>query len=164
MSQVAAIEARPLPFAHPAVLVATLCGVGFAPKAPGTAGSLVALPFAWLVARAAGASGLLVAAALIVAVGWWAAAIVTRAYGKDPQIVVVDEAAGQFLALAAAPLDPWFYAAGFLLFRIFDVTKPFPAGWADRRVPGGFGVMLDDIFAALYAAILLLIGRWLLGR
>jgi phosphatidylglycerophosphatase A len=160
----AASEARPLPFAHPAMLVATLCGVGLAPKAPGTAGSLVTVPVAWLIARESGSGGLIVAACVVFAIGWWAAAIVARAQGPDPQIVVVDEAAGQLLALAAAPLDPWFYAAGFVLFRAFDIAKPFPAGWADRRVPGGFGVMIDDIFAAVYAAILLLIGRWLLGR
>jgi phosphatidylglycerophosphatase A len=153
-----------LPRSHPAMLVATLCGVGFSPVAPGTCGSAAALPFAWLVARAWGAGGLAVGAAILFVLGWWAAAAVCRVYGKDPQIVVIDEAAGQFLTLAAAPIDPWFYVAGFALFRVFDIAKPFPVGWADRRIGGGFGVMLDDVLAAIYAACLLLIARLLLGR
>lgn len=157
-------EARALPRLHPAMLVATLCGVGFAPKAPGTWGTLAALPFAWLVARTGGASALLIAAVLIFAAGWWAAEIVARTLGKDPQIVVVDEAAGQFLTLAAAPLDPWFWAAAFALFRLFDIVKPWPVSWADRRIGGGFGIMFDDTLAALYAMIVLLIGRYFLGR
>jgi len=149
---------------HPAMLVATLGGVGLLPKAPGTFGSLVALPFAWLVARAAGPAGLLAAAAVLFAAGWWAAAIVARRLGHDPQIVVVDEAAGQFLTLVAAPLDLWHFAAGFALFRLFDITKPWPVGWADRNIHGGFGCMFDDTLAALYAVAVLLAGGWVLGR
>jgi phosphatidylglycerophosphatase A len=155
---------KPLPLAHPAMLVATLGGIGLSPKAPGTLGALVALPFGWLIARSAGAPGLVVAAALLFAVGWWAAAVVSRSLGKDPRAVVVDEASGQWLTLAAAPLDPWFYAAAFVLFRFFDIVKPWPVGWADRAIAGGFGTMIDDTLAALYAVIFLLLARWLLGR
>ncbi|HZT51545.1 MAG TPA: phosphatidylglycerophosphatase A, partial [Stellaceae bacterium] len=96
--------------------------------------------------------------------GWWAAAVAARALGKDPRVVVVDEAVGQWLTLAAAPLDPWFYLAGFVLFRAFDIAKPWPVGWADRRIAGGFGILLDDILAAVYAGVLLLIARHVLGR
>jgi len=148
----------------PALLVATVGGVGYSPKAPGTFGSLVALPFAWLIVRGGGVPALLVAAALLFAIGWWAAEIAARSLGKDPQVVVVDEAAAQWLALAAAPLDPWFYAAGFVLFRIFDIAKPWPVSWADRTIAGGFGIMVDDTLAALYAIVVLLIGRHILGR
>ena len=157
-------QAPPLPRSHPAMLVATLCGVGFSPKAPGTFGALVALPFAWLIVRAGGVPWLIAAAALLFAVGWWAASVVGRALGKDPRAVVVDEAAGQWLTLAAVPLDPWSYAAAFVLFRLFDIWKPWPVSWADRQITGGIGTMIDDIFAAIYAIIVLLIGRWLLGR
>ena len=146
------------------MLVATLGGIGFSPKSPGTLGSLVALPFAWLILRAGGPPALLAAAALLFAVGWWAAAIVCRALGKDPRVIVVDEAAGQWLTLAAAPLDPWFFAAAFVLFRIFDIWKPWPVSWADQRILGGFGTMIDDIAAAIYAIVILLIGRHFLGR
>ncbi|HUZ71583.1 MAG TPA: phosphatidylglycerophosphatase A [Stellaceae bacterium] len=160
-----AAAAPPLRRSHPAMLAATLCGVGFMPRAPGTWGTLVALPFAWLVARAWGAGGLVAGAFVLFVLGWWAAAAVTRVCGKDPQFIVIDEAAGQFLALAAAPpLDPWFYVAAFGLFRIFDIAKPFPVGWADRRIGGGFGVMFDDALAAVYAALVLMIARLLLGR
>jgi len=154
----------PLRRSHPAMLAGTLFGVGLSPLAPGTCGSLAALPFAWLIARAWGAGGLVAGAAILFVLGWWAAAIVTRVHGEDPQFVVIDEAAGQFLTLAVAPLDPWFYAAGFVLFRLFDVAKPFPVGWADRRIGGGFGVMFDDVLAAVYAACVLLIARRFLGR
>jgi phosphatidylglycerophosphatase A len=155
---------RPLRRRHPAMLVATLGGVGLVPRAPGTLGSLVALPFAWGVARVWGAGGLVAASLLLFALGWWAASVVTRARGGDPPYIVIDEAAGQFLALAAVPLALPFYAAAFALFRLFDVAKPFPVGWADRHIGGGFGVMFDDVLAALYAAAILLIARYLLGR
>jgi phosphatidylglycerophosphatase A len=156
--------AKPLRLTHPAMLVATLGGIGLSPWAPGTLGSLAALPFAWLVARYWGAGGLLAGALVLFAAGWWAAAVVSRSLGKDPRAVVVDEASGQFLALAAAPHDPWFYLAAFALFRLFDIWKPYPVGWADRTLLGGFGCMIDDTLAALYAALLILIGRQILGR
>ncbi len=146
------------------MLVATLGGVGFAPKSPGTFGSLVAIPFAWLIARAGGAGALVVAAALLFVLGWWAAEVVGRELGKDPRVVVVDEASGQWLTLAAVPLDPWFYAAAFVLFRLFDIWKPWPVSWADKSIASGFGTMFDDTLAAVYAIIILLIGRYLLGR
>ena len=95
---------------------------------------------------------LLAAAALVFALGLWAADRYMKAVGlHDPGAIVVDEVAGQWLTLAVAPLDPLAYLAGFLLFRIFDVLKPWPAGWLDRRVGGAFGVMIDDIAAAAYA-------------
>jgi phosphatidylglycerophosphatase A len=150
--------------ARPAMLVATLGGTGLAPRAPGTCGSLVAAMCAWLIAEAAGPAWLVAGAAVLFFAGWWAASALVARLGEDPQIIVVDEAAGQFLTLAAAPLDPRFYIAGFVLFRFFDVVKPWPVGWADRRIGGGFGVMLDDILAALYAASVLLIARYFLGR
>jgi phosphatidylglycerophosphatase A len=150
---------------HPAMLVATWFGCGLLPIAPGTWGSLAALPFAWAIAVLAGPSGLIAAALVVFLLGWWAAHVVSQASGiKDPGAIVVDEVAGQWLTLAAAPLDPLHYGAGFLLFRLFDILKPWPASWADRRLPGGFGVMADDIFAALYAAAVLVIGRMLLER
>jgi phosphatidylglycerophosphatase A len=157
-------EAPALPRSHPAMLIATVCGVGFSPRMPGTLGALVALPFAWLIMRSGGRLSLLVAATVVFAVGWWAAAIACRALGKDPRVIVVDEVAGQWLTLVAAPLDPWFYAAGFVLFRLFDIWKPWPVSWADQRILGGFGTMIDDTLAAVYAIIVLLIGRLVLGR
>lgn len=153
-----------LPFAHPATLVATWFGCGLAPWAPGTWGSLAALPFAWGVALLAGAPGLIVAAALLFMLGCWAAGRVASSSGiADPGAIVVDEVVGQWLALAAVPADPIAYAAGFLLFRAFDILKPWPVGWADRRLKGGFGIMADDVIAGIYAGVILAMGRYLIG-
>jgi phosphatidylglycerophosphatase A len=80
----------------------------------------------------------------------------------DPGAVVIDEVAGQWLTLAIAPLDPLAFLLGFVLFRVADVLKPWPASWLDRRVGGAFGVMIDDVAAALYAGGILAIVLWLL--
>ena len=141
---------------HPAVLAATWFGAGLLPKAPGTWGSLAALPFAWLIATGLGSVGLFVAIIAVFLVGLWASEVVVRKTGRhDPSYVVIDEVAGQWLALLFVPPDPLLYGAGFLLFRIADILKPWPASWADRNVSGGLGIMLDDLFAALYVIAVL---------
>jgi phosphatidylglycerophosphatase A len=153
-----ALLARPagLPFHHPAMLLSTWFGAGLLPKIPGTWGSLAALPFAWHIGTAFGALGLTVAAAIVFAIGCWAADTASRAGDiRDPGFIVIDEVAAQFLVLAVAPVGLLAYAAGFVLFRVADIVKPFPANWADREVHGGLGIMLDDIFAALYAGLAL---------
>jgi phosphatidylglycerophosphatase A len=140
------------------VLLATWFGAGLLPVAPGSWGSLAALPFAWAIVKLWGLIGLGVAGALAFLVGWWAAATVAKASTvKDPGPIVIDELAAQWLVLLAAPPAPLPYALAFLLFRIFDIWKPWPARWADRRVQGGLGIMLDDFFAAVYAMLSLLV-------
>ena len=134
------------------MVIATWFGAGRLPWAPGSWGSLAALPFAWAIAALFGLRALAIAAALLFAAGWWAAEQVTSASGvKDDGAIVVDEVAGQWLTLCVAPLDPLAYLAGLLLFRLFDIAKPWPARWADREVAGGLGVMLDDVIAGIYA-------------
>ncbi len=151
-----------LPFLHPASLVATVFGAGLSPVAPGTFGSLVALPFAWLIYWAAGPAALLAATLIVFFIGWWASSVyVNKAGIADPGAVVIDEVAGQWLVLAVAPLNIWYFAAGFVLFRLFDIAKPWPVSWADRRIKGGFGVMFDDILAAIYGGAVLLVLAWL---
>ena len=152
-----------LSFFHPAALVATWGGSGLLPGAPGTWGSLATLPFAWAIATYYGPQWLLLA----VAVAFAAGLIATRRYlrnsrQKDPGNVVIDETAGQFLALAAVPADPLWYLAGFALFRAFDILKPWPVSWADRDLPGEWGVMVDDVLAGGYALVLLLATRHVL--
>ena len=154
------MAARSLPhgaaFWQPRVLLATWFGVGLLPKAPGTWGSLSALPFAWAIQREFGAAGLVLAAAVVFLVGWWASAFyVRRAREEDPREIVIDEVAAQWLVLAVAPLSLIYYAIGFVLFRAADILKPFPASWADRELGGGLGVMADDLLAAPYAMIVL---------
>ena len=139
---------------HPATIAATWFWVGLLPKAPGTWGSAAALPFAWVLMSLGGSQVLLAAAIICFFGGWWASAVyVARTQASDPSEVVIDEVAGQWLVLAAAPLDPLPYLVGFALFRLFDVWKPWPVSWADRRIGGGLGVMVDDILAAGYGLI-----------
>lgn len=151
-----------LPDRHPAVLLATWFGAGFLPKMPGTWGSLAALPLAWLLQIETGRAGLLIAAALVFAVGCRVAGQVARAATiKDPSAIVIDEVAAQWLVLAAGPPHLASYASGFVLFRLCDIVKPWPASWADRSVSGGLGIMLDDLFAAFYAgSALFLLARF----
>ena len=157
-------RALPLPFRHPALLTASLCGIGFLPLMPGSWGSLAAVVAGWAIAGAGGALALAAAAAFLFLLGWWAADAVVRAGPlADPGFVVVDEAAGQWLALLPAGNSLPLCALGFLLFRLFDIWKPWPANWAERRLAGGLAVMLDDTFAAGYALLVLLLVRALAG-
>jgi len=142
-------------------IVLSWFGCGLAPRAPGTVGSLGAIPFAALIAWVWGPLALIPAAVIVFILGWWVAARYLRGATaiKDPQWIVIDEVAGQWIALAAVPLDFIWYALGFGLFRFFDILKPWPVRWADRRVPGALGIMLDDVLAGLYAAGVALVLR-----
>jgi len=139
--------------------IATFFGIGWIRVAPGTFGSAAALPFGWLlVARGwpAVAAGVIVATFL----GVWASGKHARRVGiYDPSECVIDEVAGQWLALLPIPLmartdDWWLYAMAFALFRLFDIVKPWPVSAAER-LPGGWGVMMDDVLAGLAAALVL---------
>lgn len=148
----------------PALFLASWGGVGLLPKAPGTWGSLAALPFAWAIAAAWGPHALAPAALVLALVGWAACRIVLpRAKSADPAWIVVDEVAGMWLTLAVAPVAPLAWGLGFVLFRAADIVKPWPVSWADRTVGGGLGVMLDDLLAALYAGAALAALGWLIG-
>ena len=139
-------------------LVAAGLGSGFSPVAPGTVASAAALLAGAVLLQAS--PWLLAAAGLAATVaGFWA---VPRAGVQgDPGWVVIDEFAGQWIALLglSAPTVPGL-AAAFLLFRVFDIAKPGPVGWADRR-HGTFGVMMDDVIAGAMVALLLFAARWL---
>jgi phosphatidylglycerophosphatase A len=140
-----------LSFWHPAALIATVCGVGYARYAPGTAGSLVALPIAWFV----GGPALPLLALALILIGWGAADVVARRGSvQDPQYVVIDEVAGQTLALIPASHDVFAFAIAFLAFRATDILKPWPASWADQKLTGGLGVMADDVVAGIYAGMI----------
>lgn len=154
--------AHPLPLRHPALWLATWFGAGLLPKAPGTWGSLAALPFAWVITGLGGAPLLAGAVVVVSLVGWWAADRYARASAvADPGQVVIDEVAGQWLVLTMVPQDLSGYLLGFLLFRLFDIVKPWPVSWADRRVKGGLGIMLDDLLAGAYGlAVLALLRPW----
>lgn len=151
-TEMAAERRRTLP-----VWVATVAGAGYFPVAPGTAGSAVAVVLvAVLDAIPLTQEGHVALLALLVALifflGVWAAGQSEKFFGRtDPGHVVIDEVAGQMVALLLVPHASWkLLLAGFALFRLFDVTKPFPAGRAER-LPGGWGIMLDDLVAGAYA-------------
>ncbi len=143
------------PALNPAMIIATWFGCGLSPKAPGTIGSLGALPVAWAILFYFGWPWLAVAAVAATVIGILAtAAVLRRSAVKDPSFVVIDEVAGQWIALLPAGLDPVLFIAAFLAFRLFDIWKPWPISWADRAVPGALGVMLDDLIAGGFAAAL----------
>ena len=138
----------------PARVVASGFGIGFARWAPGTWGSLAALVPGYGIVSTVGRLGLVVAFIAAFAIGTWAAARSVRSTpDKDPSFIVIDEIAGQWLVLVAAGPDPWLCALAFVLFRIADIWKPWPVSWVDRRFRSGLGVMLDDVAAALFAGI-----------
>ena len=153
-------------------LIATFLYVGYLRPGSGTWGSLAALPAAWLLHALGGPVLLALGSALAFTAGWWATAVETR--GKedtDPSEIVIDEVAGQWLALLPVSIGAshagvtitalWpGWVVAFLAFRLFDIWKPGPIGWADRR-GGPTGVMLDDILAGVAAALCVMLGAWL---
>lgn len=143
-----------------ALLVASFGYVGFFPIAPGTAGSLAALTlFAFVrwVGMPAFELGMIAA---VLAVGIWSANGAERALGqKDPGPIVIDEVLGMLITLAIIPVSVAGVVLGFLLFRVFDVVKPFPADRMER-MPGGLGVMMDDLVAGVYAHLVLRLCVW----
>lgn len=142
------------PFHAPSMLVATVLGVGRIPFASGTFGSLAALPLGWAIGNWGGPAALVAAAVATCIVGALAASrIVGRDGDADPGFIVVDEVAGQLLALAFAPQEWWAWAIAFAAFRATDILKPFPAGWCDRNIGGGIGVMADDMVAGVQAGV-----------
>ena len=145
--------------------MASWFGVGFLPWAPGSWGSLAALPFAWGIVLVGGKLWLLAAVVALFVIGCIAAELGTRdRAARDPGWVVIDEVVGQGLVLLVLPLDLAAYGIGFLMFRLFDIWKPWPVRWAERRFDGGFGIMIDDVVAALYAATVIVAGRIALER
>ena len=131
-------------------------GAGLLPKAPGTWGSLAALPLAFAIVHWGSLEILAGATIAVFVIGVWASEIAARDMGvSDPSEIVIDEVAGQWLTLLVVPADPLLYACGFLLFRLFDIWKPWPISWADQKIKGGMGIMLDDVIAGVYAGLLL---------
>lgn len=144
-----------------ALAIASAGGAGYAPIAPGTAGSAVALVALWLIPFTPLA--LLVTLVAVTAVGIWAGARAERIVGeKDPGLVVIDEVAGMFVSVLLVPRSAAVLIGAFLLFRLFDVWKPFPARHS-QHLPGGLGIMADDLIAGLYALVVVLGARAVLA-
>jgi len=150
---------------RPSTVIASVGGIGYAPFAPGTVMSAFALPLAILIGLLGGWLAILMAAQVALVIGIFACDDHVRATGReDPPECVIDELAGQWLACAFVlpgfgglvpaaqnALLPFF--AAFVLFRLFDIWKPWPVSWADRALKGGVGVMVDDVLAGLLAGL-----------
>ncbi len=142
---------------HPAHFLALGFGSGLITPAPGTWGSIAALPLAAGL-HLAGVQGVMLAwlALPLFVLGVWVCGVTGRALGvADSGHIVWDEIVAMLLVLAAVPATPAAWLAALLAFRVFDIVKPWPIRWLDARVHGGFGVMLDDVVAALFAVLVL---------
>ena len=131
-------------------------GAGLAPMAPGTMGTLVAVPIYLLLVWILPTTLYVIAVAALIALGAWACERVLRETGAaDPPAIVWDEVVGFLVAMTAVPLGlPW-VIAGFLLFRLFDVYKPWPVSWAQNRFRGGLGIIADDLVAGALTWVIL---------
>ena len=147
-----------------AFALATWFGCGYAPRGPGTAGSLAAVIIAALLVHFAAwpAWWFAILAIVCTPVGIWSASVVAReSGGKDPQIVVIDEVLGQWITLAGASTLNWkTLALGLALFRLFDIWKPPPVRQLEK-LPAGTGIVADDLMAGVYGAIVLALLRLL---
>ena len=136
-----------------AVAIASVGYVGFAPVVPGTFGSMAGVVLFWLLRTTGFVWMDVLSAAVALGIGTWSAHVTERALQlRDPGIVVVDEVVGMLITLAFLPVTVAGTIFGFVLFRILDVVKPWPAASLERA-PGGFGIMLDDVMAGIYANI-----------
>lgn len=147
----------------PVLLLAFGFGSGLSPKAPGTMGTLVALPLAWGMLLLPLVPRLAVVLAVSLAGVWICQRASERLGVHDHPGIVWDEFAGLLLTVLIFPLDPVTLIGGFVAFRAFDILKPPPIGVVDRRVHGGLGIMLDDLLAAVFAAAALAAVRWGMG-
>ncbi len=157
-------QARPSPnWKNPIHLLAFGLGSGAAPVAPGTFGTLAAIPLYLVVQSLSSLHYLLLVAGLFV-VGIWLCDKTSRDLGvHDHGGIVWDEWVGFLLTLWMAPQGWYWLLAGFVLFRLFDILKPWPIGWLDRQVSGGLGIMLDDLLAGLFGFLVLQAAVYLLG-
>lgn len=142
------------------LLLSTGLGAGYFPVAPGTVGSLVGLLLLWGLHAAGGMIAALAGWLLVTLLGFWAAGAAEKHFARrDPRPVVIDEISGQMLALLFLPPSPLTLVAGFLVFRLLDILKPYPAGRLEA-LPGGAGIMADDLAAAVYTNLLVRALAW----
>jgi phosphatidylglycerophosphatase A len=142
---------------------ATGLGTGKIPVSPGTFGSLLGLLLAWCLSGITGgwlALFLLVFCGLAIWMAHEAEQILGR---KDPGAIVIDEICGMLIACAGLPLTAVAAVSLFVLFRLFDILKPFPVGWLDRHLAGGLGIVADDLAAGLLANLVYRAGHWLIS-
>ncbi len=137
------------------MFIATGAYTGYLPKAPGTWGTLVALPVNLLLCRLSTSQHALALGSIFLVAVYTAGAAEKILDRQDPGAIVIDEIIGMLIALLAVPAQPLLWFAAFLLFRFFDIVKPWPVSWADRRLHGGLGIVLDDVLAGGYACLVM---------
>lgn len=150
--------ATKLPTLHwrnPIHILAFGFGAGAMPKAPGTWGTLIALPIYFAMIGLPMMFYLAIVALMFVAGIWICHATARDLKVHDHPGIVWDEIVGYLITMIAVPMEGWWWLVGFVLFRLFDITKPFPIRQLDRQVKGGFGIMVDDVVAAVYAGLVL---------
>ncbi len=133
------------------MFIATGAYTGYLPKAPGTWGTLVALPLNLLLLLLPGQGYAISLAVILVLAVYTAGAAEKILDRKDPGAIVIDEIIGMLITLIGAPANPVVWLMAFLLFRLFDILKPWPVSWADRHLNGGLGIVMDDLLAGVYA-------------
>lgn len=148
---------RRLDFKHPATWAATWFGCGLMQPAPGTWGTLGALPFGIFLMMFGGIPALVIATLIVFIIGVWASNHFERMVReKDSGMIVIDEVVGVWIAMIPAVLTSTSIALAFILFRFFDILKPWPISWLDKRIQGGMGVMVDDVLAGVFAALVMI--------
>ena len=152
----------PTPFRRPVQFLAFGFGSGLSPKAPGTAGTLAAVPVYWLLAQwSLPWYSVFVLAAALAGI-WICGAASHQLRVHDHPGIVWDEFVGYWITMWALPADWVWMLAGFVVFRVLDITKPWPISHLDRQVKGGLGIMIDDILAGVMACATLHLAQWLL--
>ncbi len=147
---------KPQVWTNPIHFLAFGFGSGLAPKAPGTFGTITAIPIYLLITLSNSFAVYLIATAVISIIGIWICGKTSKDLGvHDHSGIVWDEIAGYLITMIMVPLTWHWVLAGFVLFRIFDILKPWPISWLDKKVSGGLGIMLDDIVAGVFALIVM---------
>ncbi|MBL94913.1 MAG: phosphatidylglycerophosphatase A [Magnetovibrio sp.] len=145
-------------------ILSTWFGVGYIPIMPGTAGSLIALPIAWIIIESFGHAWFLALLLSVLLLGIIVSDQCRKRYKeKDPSRIVIDEVVGQWVSVLFIAPDILYYSFGFVLFRFFDILKPWPISWVDQHIENGLGIMLDDVLAGIFSLIILVIAFWLFG-
>jgi phosphatidylglycerophosphatase A len=159
MTQAPALN--PTPFRSPVQFLAFGFGSGLSPRAPGTAGTLAAVPLYWLISdwSLLQYSALVLVAALL---GIWICGVASRQLRvHDHPGIVWDEFVGYWITMWAVPVDWLWILAGFVVFRVYDIAKPWPVSQLDKQVKGGFGIMIDDVLAGVMACATLHLALWM---
>ena len=147
---------KPQVWTNPIHFLAFGFGSGLAPKAPGTFGTIAAIPVYLLLMLSNSFATYLIVTALISMTGIWICGKTSKDLGvHDHSGIVWDEIAGYLITMMLVPLTWYWTITGFILFRIFDILKPWPISWLDKKVSGGLGIMLDDIVAGIFALVVM---------